>query len=128
PADDTTRSMLVTVLARYDGQNTAGGPRWDSVGTQWAKEQGISNGSDMEDAITREQLAVMLYRYAKAGKVEGDLTGFSDADGVSPWAREAMEWAVKTGILGGANGALNPRDNASRAEVAAMLARFVTKV
>ncbi|MEG0824818.1 MAG: S-layer homology domain-containing protein, partial [Oscillospiraceae bacterium] len=128
PADDTTRSMLVTVLARYDGQNTAAGPRWDSVGTEWAKEQGISNGSDMEDAITREQLAVMLYRYAKAGKVEGDLTGFSDADGVSPWAREAMEWAVKTGIIGGANGALNPRDNASRAEVAAMLARFVTKV
>ncbi|MEG2421147.1 MAG: S-layer homology domain-containing protein, partial [Oscillospiraceae bacterium] len=126
PADDMTRSMLVTVLARYDGQDTATGARWDSVGTDWAKERGISDGSGMEDVITREQLAVMLFRYAKAEKAEGDLAGFSDAAGVSPWAQDAMGWAVKTGIISGADGALNPQGNASRAEVAAMLARFVT--
>lgn len=126
PESDMTRGMLVTVLARFDGKDTAKGERWDSVGIAWAKESGISDGAGMNDSITREQLAVMLYRYAKAEKAEVDLKDFTDASDVSAWAQEAVQWAVKSGIINGAGGKLNPADTASRAEVAAMFQRFIS--
>ena len=123
PEASTSRAMLMTILARLDGQDAAAGENWYSVGMEWAKETGISDGTNPDTSITREQLAAMLYRYAKAVKTKGDLSRFSDADQVSTWAAEAMVWAVESGIIQGANGKLNP--TATRAEVAAMLERFV---
>ncbi len=125
PMGGMTRGMLVTVLARLDGQDTTGGETWYSKGAQWAKEQGVSDGAAPEASITREQLAVMLYRYAKAEKTAADMDKFTDAAGISGFATEAMEWVVSTGILQGNGGKLNPQGNATRAEVAAMLERFV---
>lgn len=67
----------------------------------------------------------MLYRYAKAGKPSGDLSEFTDAASVSDWARDAVIWAVEKGIITGKSGGiLDPKGQATRAEVAAMLARF----
>ena len=77
-------------------------------------------------SITREQLVVMLYRYAGEPDASGTLTGFGDSANVSSWAQQAMAWAVSSGIVGGSNGSLNPQSGATRAEVAQMLMNFVT--
>lgn len=125
PTGNMTRAMLVTVLARLDGQDTSMGESWATVGTKWAKENGISDGSSMSDSITREQLAIILYRYAKAEKSTGGISTFSDAGKVSVWANEAMVWAVENGIIKGINSNLNPTGNASRAEISTILSRYI---
>ena len=77
-------------------------------------------------AVTREQLALMLYRYVGAPAVSGSLDSFPDADSVSDWAVQGMTWAVENGLITGTGaGELNPQGTASRAEVATLLARFV---
>lgn len=122
-----TRGMVMTVLARLDGKNTEGGTVWYQKGMDWAVSTGISDGSDPDGKVTREQLATMLYRYVKADDASGQLSGFVDADSVSDWSREAMGWAVSKGIvIGKGGGILDPQGNATRAEVAAMLQRFVS--
>jgi len=110
-----------------DGRDTAGGATWYEKGLIWAVEKGISDGTAPEASITREQLAAMLYRYADSPKIGAvSLNGFSDADKVSDWAKNAINWAVENGILTGKGGnVLDPTGNASRAEVAAMLERFI---
>lgn len=127
PAGNMTRGMLMTVLARLDGQDTTKGETWYAAGMEWAREQGVSDGTVPETDITRESLVVMLYRYAKAEKADGmTLSKFPDAGKVSDWARDAIGWAVAGGILtGNGAGELNPGGTASRAEVAMMLMRFV---
>ena len=127
PTENMTRGMLMTVLARLAGQDTAAGETWYSAGMAWAVEQGISDGTAPEADITRESLVVMLYRYAKAEAADGaSFSAFPDAGKVSDWAVEAMSWAVHSGILtGNGAGELNPTGTASRAEVAAILMRFV---
>ena len=126
PDVPTSRAMLMTVLARLDGQDTSKGETWYSIGMEWAKEAGVSDGTNPGASITREQLAAMLYRYAGTEKTGGDLGEFSDADSVSDWAAEAMAWAMEKGIVTGRNGGLlAPGEIATRAEVAAMLERFV---
>lgn len=128
PQANMTRAMLMTVLARLDGQETSGGITWYAKGMAWAMAQGISDGTMPESNITREQLVTMLYRYAKATGTDGDLHAFTDGDSVSPWARDAMVWAVSRGILKGKDGArLDPQGTATRAEVATILQRFVEK-
>ena len=130
PAGDMTRSMLVTVLARLDGQETSGGAAWYSKAMDWGMEAGITDGANMDASVTRESLVVMLCRYAKAETTEAEaLNDFPDADKVSDWAEDAMSWAVANGILtGNGAGELNPAGNASRAEVAAILMRFVAQM
>ncbi len=124
PKADTTRGMLMTVLARYAGQDTTGGSVWYEKGMNWAKTNGVSDGTNPTASITREQLVTMLWRYAGEPAGTASLDGFNDASTVSSYAVTAMRWAVENGIINGANGSLNPRDNASRAEVAAILMRF----
>ena len=128
PAGDMTRAMLVTVLARLDGQDTAGGETWYSKAVAWGVESGITDGTNAEMSITRESLVVMLYRYAKAEPSDSTaLRAFPDADQVSGWADDAMSWAVANGILtGNGRGELNPGGTASRAEVAVILQRFLS--
>ena len=124
PNASTTRGMLMTVLARYAGEDTTGGVTWYEKGMNWAKANGVSDGTNPEVNITREQLVTMLYRYAGSPKANGSLDSFSDAASVSSYAVNAMQWAVANGIVNGSNGKLNPQNNATRAEVAAILMRF----
>ena len=124
PNASTTRGMLMTVLARYAGEDTTGSRPWYQKGMEWAKANGVSDGTNPEVNITREQLVTMLYRYAGSPKANGSLDSFSDAASVSSYAVNAMQWAVANGIVNGSNGKLNPKNNATRAEVAAILMRF----
>ena len=124
PSASTTRGMLMTVLARYAGEDTTGGATWYEKGMNWAKAKGVSDGTNPNADITREQLVTMMYRYAGSPAVNGSLDNFSDAASVSSYAANAMQWAVENGIVNGSNGKLNPQNNATRAEVAAILMRF----
>lgn len=131
PNASTTRGMIVTILARVEGVNTSGTP-WYAAGQKWAMDNGISDGTNMVGEVTREQLATILYRYAKQKGYDvsksAALTAFSDADKVSGYAAEAMQWAVAEGLLQGSNGRLNPQGSATRAQVATILMRFMEKI
>ena len=132
PNANTTRSMIVTILARMEGVNTSGGATWYTAGRAWAMENGISDGTNMEGKITREQLAAMLYRYAKMKgydvSASASLSGYTDASSVSGWATDAMRWAVSAGLINGRTATtLAPQGNATRAEVASILMRFMQK-
>ena len=121
-----TRGMVNTVLARLAGADTTGGGKlWYAKGTEWAKENGISDGTNPEQEVTREQLATMLWRYAGSPAVDGEL-GFEDAGIVSIWAYDAIKWCVDNGIMNGiGNDQVAPKELAQRGQVAAMLMRFL---
>ena len=132
PNADTTRGMIVTILARLEGENTNGNP-WYAAGRKWAMANDISDGTNMEGKITREQLAAMLYRYAKMKgynfSASADISGYADASSVSGWALDAMQWAVGAGLINGRTATtLAPQGNATRAEVAAILMRFAQNI
>ena len=131
PNANTTRGMIVTILARVEGVNTNGTP-WYAAGQKWAMDNSISDGTNMPGVITREQLATILYRYAKQKGYDvsksAALTAYSDAGKVSGYAAEAMQWAVAEGLLQGSNGKLNPQGSATRAQVATILMRFMEKI
>lgn len=142
PGSTMQRRMMTTVLHRLAGRPTVEyspvftdipDGQWYTQGTIWAAQLGVVKG--MGDGrfaptsdVTRQQIAVMLYNYAvemgHAADERGDLSGFSDAASVASWARDAMSWAVGVDILRGSGGALLPGNNATRAQVAAMLHRF----
>ena len=128
PNADTTRGMIVTMLARLEGISTSGTP-WYAVSQKWAMDAGISDGTNMTGAITREQLAAILFRYAKQKGYDvsksADLNGFADANTVSTYATEAMRWAVANGLIQGSSNKLSPKATASRAQVATILMRFM---
>lgn len=120
------RAMIVTVLAAYDGADTSStGGAWYEAGQRWAMLNGISDGTNMEQNLTREQLAVMLWSYAGRPTDGGSLAGYSDMGNVSSWATQAMAWAVKNGLISGMDGTLAPQGTATRAQVATILTRFV---
>ena len=126
PDAPMSRGMIVTVLARFDGVDTSAGSSWYEAGVQWAVEAGISDGSGLDQPLTREQLATMLYRYAGSPAVTGGADAFPDAGDVSSFAADAMAWAVENGLLSGmGDGTLAPQGQATRAQVAAILQRFV---
>ena len=143
PNDPMTRAMLVTVLYRLEDEPEISGSlsfadvkegSWYAEAVDWAAENGIvlGNGEGFapSDNITREQIATILYRYAKYIGLDttgaGDVSKFSDGDKVSAWAAEAMAWAVKVGLFKGDDtNSLNPQGNATRAEVATLLMRLV---
>ena len=125
PNVTTTRAMLMTILARMDGVDTTGSDPWYAKGMEWAVTEGVSDGTNPEGTITREQLAVMLYRYAGSPAVSADSLTFADADAVSDWAVDGVRWAVANGILSGkGSDTLDPQGNATRAEIAQMLYNF----
>lgn len=145
PDDGTTRGMLVTILYRLAGSPEVSGSM-DFTDIQgdayyrsavlWAVQNGITMGvSDTafapDDQITREQLVTLLYRYAQAtGRdttARANLDDFGDVDRISGFARDAMAWAVAEGIVqGGSNSMILPGDEASRAQIAAIIQRFDT--
>lgn len=147
PQDSMSRAMLVTVLYQLENRpqtaNTGSfsdvaQDAWYHDAALWAQQQGITGGSgdgsfSPDASISRESLALMLYRSAQslgvAGKEGQSLDSFADHSSVSPWAKQAMEWAYANGILSGNdNGQLAPQADSSRAEVSAMLSRFVELV
>ena len=124
PEAATTRGMGVTVLARLAGESTDGGANWYDKGCAWAVTNGVSDGTDPNGTVTREQLAAMLYRYFGSPAVSGSLS-FADASSVSEYAHDAMQWCVNNGIINGMDGLLNPQGQATRAQVSAMFARYI---
>ena len=145
PGAKMTRAMLVTVLYRAAGEPTVAGitnkftdnkqGQYYYNAVLWASNMGIVNGAtattfDPNGNITREQIAAILYRYAGSPTVTGSLSGYADQAQVSSFAVTAMQWAVGTGIITGTpNGGktyLTAKGNATRAQVAVMLHRFMT--
>ena len=128
PDVTTTRAMIWTILGRMSGASVSGGEPWYALAQSWAVSSGVSDGSDPDSKITREQLAAMLYRYA--GEPElldselAGLSGYADHGDVSSYAYRAMAWAVSRGIINGVDGTLVPQNLATRAQVAAMLMRY----
>jgi hypothetical protein len=132
PNGRITRAMVITVLARIAGVDTDVGETWYSAAVEWGMTSGITDGTNMSALITREQLAAMLYRYAQTTGApvvdEIDLTAFADADNISDWAQTAATWASANGIINGKPGGLfDPQGNATRAETAAMLRRYIER-
>ncbi len=129
PDEPMTRGMLVTVLARLEGADmaTSTGSKWYEPGMDWAVRQGISDGSNPEGRITREQLATMLHRYKGSPEVSGNSSlDFPDAAEVSGYADKAVRWAVDTGMISGmGDGTLNPKGDATRAQVATIFMRML---
>ena len=147
PNSETTRVQLVTILHRLAGQPAPSGDSgfsdvktgtWYTDAVAWAAQNGIVNGvSDTQfapgDDITREQLAVILYRYATYQGYDvsqrADLSGFVDAGTISTYAQEALSWANAQGlVLGFEDDSLRPQGTATRAQIAAVLMRFCETV
>lgn len=145
PDESISRAMLAQVLYRMSGHPTPiSSNRFSDVpdGAWYAKAagelaaQGIIEGSngrfEPNASVTREQLAVMLYRFAQKGsiqalpEIEGDLSAYSDANQVSSWAVDAMTWAVEQGLMTGLdNNTLSPKTHVTRAQTAAVLVRYL---
>ena len=144
PKDTLTRAMLVTVLYRMAGSPAVDAPsgftdvadgQWYSDAIAWAAANGIVNGVGgnkfaPSEPVTREQLAAIFFRYAKAEAPEADvLSGYPDAEAISTYARDAMAWAVSTGLVTGSKEAdgtyLAPQGLAAREQAAAILMRYV---
>lgn len=131
PETALTRNMMMTVLARTDGADTSDSDPWYAKGQQWAVENGVSNGLWGEDNITREQLVTMLFNFANLCGLDtsarADVSGMVNADVVSDWATEAVQWAVAEGILKGVDNIdLAPQGLATRAQAAAFMQRYVS--
>lgn len=146
PGDVTTRGMVVTILHRMEKEPAAAvssfldraDGQWYTDAIDWAAETGVVSGYDnghfgANDNVTREQLVTILYRYAGMKNCDvsahTDLGSYSDAAQVSGYAREAMSWAVASGLVQGTSSAtISPRDTATRAQVALILMRFCENV
>ena len=138
-----TRAMFAAVLYRLEGAPAAGTENpfgdvpedaWYRDAVVWAAGAGIvygtGDGFDPAGAITREQIAVMLCRYAAYLGMDvsasDELSSFPDGDDASSWAKDAMSWAVKNGLVQGRDdGTLDPAGTATRAEVATLLQRMI---
>ena len=147
PYGTVTRGMMATILWRMEGSLAPKGENnftdveagmWYTDAITWTAENGIFAGYSMDkfgpdDPITREQLTAIFYRYAdyKGYKltVTGNLDRFEDADKITDYAKTVMQWAVGNGLIKGkAENLLDPQGTATRAEIAAMLHRFIEKV
>ena len=141
PDGTLTRAQFVTILYRIAGEPSVAGKTgpftdvvkdtWYTDAVIWATSEGIVKGTsdttfDPDASITREQIAVILYRAAGAPKQDKDaIASFGDASAVSDWAKDAMNWAVTEKIMLGSDGKLLPQDNATRAEASALLLRLL---
>ena len=131
PNANMTRAMVWAILARIDGE-TVTGAAWATDARAWAMAEGVSDGTDPNGLVTREQFATMLYRYAVAKGYDvsiGESTNilsYADFASISEYAIPAMQWACGSGIVTGVTDTtLVPQGTATRAQCAAMLMRFV---
>ncbi|MFR9171902.1 InlB B-repeat-containing protein [Evtepia sp.] len=147
PHAATSRSMIVTILYRMEGEpvvdyamdfTDVASDAYYTEAVRWAASKGIVGGYGnglfgANDDVTREQLAAILYRYAACQGYDvsqrADLSGFGDASSISGYAQEALSWAHAQGlVLGFEDGSLRPQGTASRAQIAAVLMRFLAAV
>ena len=127
PDATMTRSMVWAILARIDGEAVTGGS-WVDIARDWAMENGVSDGTDPNGSVTREQLATMLWRYAGEPATAANLAGYSDGASVRAYAVDAMSWCVEHMIITGVTDTtLVPQGTATRAQCATMLMRFVER-
>lgn len=125
------RSSFVSMIADVVGEDIASveGQQWYELGMNWAMKNSISDGSNPYDAITREQVATMLYRQDGKPEVFGTLEDFTDGETVSAWAEDAMLWAVQEGIFKGyPSGELKPRSFVTPEETVIVLGRFENRI
>ena len=128
PLSTMSRAMVWTILARIDGE-TVTGSNWIATAMKWATNDGVSDGTDANGLVTREQFATMLWRYAGEPASDYSLAAYTDASGVSDWAQAAMCWAVENGIITGVSATtIDPQGTATRAQAAAMLMRFIENI
>ena len=121
--------MIWTVLGRMDGADVSSASgAWYTGAQAWSVEKGVSDGTNPNGSITRQELVTMLWRYMGSPAAAADLTVFADSADVADWAVGAIEWAVSSGIIQGSGNALNPAGTATRAEAAALLMRFCENV
>ncbi len=140
PDEPMSRGMLATVLYRLEGSpsqdaasgfSDVSGDAWYADGIAWAAENGIADGYGNgqfgpDESVTREQFAVMLWKYAGSPETDDQSLAFTDADQASDYARKALLWAVRNGIMSGdGRGQLAPGETATRAEAAQMLKNFM---
>ncbi len=124
PDGTMTRAMVWAILGRLDGEEISGSG-WLEAARAWALESGVSDGTEPNAAVTREQLVTMLYRFAGEPATAADLNGYSDGGAVSDWARDAFAWAIEHMIITGVDDdTLAPQSTATRAQCAAILMRF----
>ena len=134
PDGTMTRAMVWAILARVDGE-TVTGEDWIETARDWAVAEGVSDGENATDYVTREQFATMLWRYA-SGKgydvsigEDTNILSYADFADLSEYAIPAMQWACGAGVITGVTDAtLVPQGEATRAQVAAMLMRFVEAI
>ena len=142
PSDNLTRGQLVAILYRAAGTPSVSGtsnPFTDVKSSAyyynavlWAYKNGVVTGTSADkfspDAnVTREQIAAILYRYMGSPAATGSLTGYADRAKISSWATTAMQWAIGKGYITGIGTNLDPAGKATRAQVAVMMHRFLTK-
>lgn len=150
PTKPMTRAMLVTVLWRMDGEKDPQTPvrfadveigSWYEKAVAWASENGIVNGVGKDrfnpnGNVTREQMATILYRYAESNGMDvtlrADLSAYPDTEQISDYAKDAMSWAVAAGLINGnkidETIYLQPKGNATRAQVATILIRYINNL
>ena len=127
PNDTLTRAMVWTIIARAEGVDTDGGATWYAKAQEWVTAMGISDGTEPNAPITREQLVTMLWRLAGEPALGSGINA-PDAGSVSSWAQQAMSWAVYIGLIeGDENGAVTPAATATRAQAAAIFMRYLEK-
>ena len=125
PNDTLTRAMVWTIIARTEGVDTDGGATWYAKAQDWVVGKGISDGTEPNAPITREQLVTMLWRLAGEPALGSGINA-PDAGSVSSWAQQAMSWAVYIGLVeGDENGAVTPAATATRAQAAAIFMRYL---
>ena len=123
PEASCTRAMIWTILARMDGEKITGAD-WVERAAAWAVSTGISDGTNPQAAVTREQLITMLWRAAGEPQMSHSLDRYQDGAAVSAYARPAVAWALEKGVLNSNTNVLRPSAGATRAEVAAILVRY----
>ncbi|MBE6573881.1 MAG: DUF5011 domain-containing protein [Ruminococcaceae bacterium] len=127
PNATMTRASVWTVLARIAGADITSKPgeKWYEGARRWAMENNVSDGTNPNNPITREQFAKMLWSMQSEPSSDYCLDGFADETTVSSWAKDGMNWAVSIGLINGRNGThLAPKANASRAESCTILLRY----
>ena len=124
PNGTMTRAMFWAVLGRIDGE-TITGSDWADEARDWAMSEGVSDGTDPNGLVTREQMVTMLRRYAGERDGSGNLSRYTDGDKVAQYATEAMRWALGNGIIEGTTATtLEPQATATRAQCAAIFMRY----
>ena len=124
PDGQMTRAMFWAVLGRIDGA-TITGANWVETARSWAMSEGVSDGTNPNDYVTREMMVTMLWRYAGEPASEESLSAYTDAASVSDWAAEAMSWALETGVIEGVTATtLQPQGTATRAQCATIFMRY----